>query len=252
MSHKKGNDNELLVEFDFLVDLDMALFRLVKDKYSNSEYVDKNIINMNNEYRIIRMLLYRKHINPLEILMPSIETTKLYKEFHNDSEEELLKYALLHDTFYLMITFLNNASSLSGITVWCKNQLEADFIKEKNDRLQTIVIPSRQEIDLSKYTSIYMKFFAYAIEYKNLAGKNIYIANAKYNYDEDRNIINTPMSILVGDVNIIRLIDLYTKVKYRPTTEGDNNNEDILKHSTGTESPSDSEGNAWYNFGFPK
>ena len=85
MRHKKGNDNELLVEFDFLVDLDMALFRLVKDKYSNSEYVDKNIINMNNEYRIIRMLLYRKHINPLEILMPSIETTKLYKEFHNDS-----------------------------------------------------------------------------------------------------------------------------------------------------------------------
>ena len=38
MSHKKGNDNELLVEFDFLVDLDMALFRLVKDKYSNSEW----------------------------------------------------------------------------------------------------------------------------------------------------------------------------------------------------------------------
>ena len=54
MADKKSiNDNELLVEFEFVVDLDLAIFRMIKDKYSNSEYVDQDIISMTNEYKVI-------------------------------------------------------------------------------------------------------------------------------------------------------------------------------------------------------
>lgn len=243
MDNKKSDkDNELLVEFEFLVDLDLALFRLIQDKYSNSEYVDKKIISMRNEYRIIHMLLFRKHINPLEIIMPGVETTNLYNQFNNEKEEELLKYATPHDTLYLMVTYLNNASSV-GITVWCKNQFEADYIKNQNERLNTIIVPNRSMIDLSKYTAVYMKFFECAIEYKHLAGKYIYIATAKYNFDEDRDTINGVMSVLFGDVNIIKLIDLYTQVKYRFSIKGEDN-DDLLEHSNRTESETDTEGNS--------
>ena len=38
-------DNELLVEFETLIDLDIALYRYIKDKYPNSEYVDQKFIN---------------------------------------------------------------------------------------------------------------------------------------------------------------------------------------------------------------
>ena len=31
-------DNSLLVEFSFVVDLDMAIFKLIRSKYNNPEY----------------------------------------------------------------------------------------------------------------------------------------------------------------------------------------------------------------------
>lgn len=212
MEVNERGKNELLVEFNFLVDLDMALFRYIQNNYSNSKYVDQRIINMKNEYRILEMLLSRKHINPLEIIMPKVETTDLYNHLHSAHEEELLKYYMFHDTYYLMGTYLLNATA-TNITVLCKNKLEADFIKEHNKYLHTIV-SSRFDINLDFYTAIYMKYFAYAVEYKNLKGKHIYIAAAKYNMDENQNCINGALSILFGDVNTIKLIDLYTKVKY--------------------------------------
>ena len=48
-----------------------------------------------------------------------------------------------------------------------------------------------------------------------MAGKNIYIANAKYNMEPGKNIPNMAISTLVGDINIIRTIDLYRNINYR-------------------------------------
>jgi hypothetical protein len=72
------HDNELLVEFESIIDLDLAMYRFIKDKYSDSEYVDREFINDENERRVIYTLLNRKHINPLEVIMPGLETTNLY------------------------------------------------------------------------------------------------------------------------------------------------------------------------------
>ena len=71
-------DNELLVEFESIIDLDLAMYKFIKDKYSNSDYVDQKFINEQDERAIIYTLLNRKHINPLEIIMPGLETTNLY------------------------------------------------------------------------------------------------------------------------------------------------------------------------------
>ena len=141
-------DNELLVEFESVIDLDLAMYKFIKDKYSNSDYVDQKLINEKDERAIIYALLNRKHINPLEIIMPGLETTKLYYEIMNDHYEELLSYATAYDTFGLMITFLNNASSV-GITIRCKSKLEENFIKKLNPILNTVVIPNRKDIVLS-------------------------------------------------------------------------------------------------------
>ena len=49
MSDKNGHDNELLVEFEFLVDLDLAMFKFVKDKYRDSPFVNQQFINEMDE-----------------------------------------------------------------------------------------------------------------------------------------------------------------------------------------------------------
>ena len=220
-------DNELLVEFESVIDLDLAMYKFIKDKYSDSEYVDQKFINEKDERAIIYALLNRKHINPLEIIMPELDTTNLYLDIMNNHYEELLKYATAYDTFGLMIAFLNNASSVN-ITVWCKSKLEEDFIKSLNPCLNTIIVPNRKDIVLYKYTVMYVKYIAYLAEYSEIKGKHIYIAAAKYNMEEDKDLVST-LCYLYSDVNLFHMTDLYTTIKYRYLKKkGKENNENLF------------------------
>ena len=208
-----GKDNSLLVEFEFVVDMDLAIFKYIRNNYFDSDYVRKDFLSLKDEREIIINLISRKHINVLEYLIPDMDTKNMYYELMNDREEELLKYAKAYDTFALMVTFLKEASSVS-IDILCKNQLEADFIKGLNPMMSTI-IGTRKEVPLEYYTAIYTKYFSYLALYDRIAKKHIYLPYAKYNMEENKNTLNIRLSALFGDVNEIRLIDMYRYVKYR-------------------------------------
>lgn len=220
-----GKDNSLLVEFEFVIDLDLAMFRFIRDNYFESEYVYHEFLSVPDEQEVIFNLLSRKHINPLEYIIPDRDTTTMYHSLMEDEElyKKLLSYATAYDTFGLMITFLKEASSVS-IDILCKNQLEADFIKSLNPMLNTVIYPSRFAVPLGLYTAIYTKYFYYLTNYQQVQGKHIYIPAAKYNMEENQNCVNLTLTGLFSDVNEIHLIDLYTHVKYRfPIKEEDNN-----------------------------
>ena len=204
--------NRILVEFDMLVDLDLAIFKYIKDKYNNPNYVDQNIIKMHDERQIIQMMLNRQCINPLEILIPDMEVLELYHDIMNNHMDELLQYAKASDLFGLMITFLREASSLE-ITVLCKSQLESDFIKSLNNRLNTVVYKNYKNVPVNTYTILYIKYYPSVLEYNTIEGKHIYISNARYNMEPDSNMPTIAISGLVGDVNIIHMIDMYKDIK---------------------------------------
>ena len=204
--------NKILVEFDMLIDLDLAIFKYIKDKYNNPNYVDQNIIKMHDERQIIQMMLNRQCINPLEILIPDMEVLELYHDIMNNHMDELLQYAKASDLFGLMITFLREASSLE-ITVLCKSQLESDFIKSLNNRLNTVVYKNYKNVPVNTYTILYIKYYPSVLEYNTIEGKHIYISNARYNMEPDSNMPTIAISGLVGDVNIIHMIDMYKDIK---------------------------------------
>ena len=204
--------NRILVEFDMLIDLDLAIFKYIKDKYNNPNYVDQNIIKMHDERQIIKMMLNRQCINPLEILIPDMEVLELYHDIMNNHIDELLQYAKASDLFGLMITFLREASSLE-ITVLCKSQLESDFIKSLNNRLNTVVYKNYKNVPVNTYTILYIKYYPSVLEYNTIEGKHIYISNARYNMEPDSNMPTIAISGLVGDVNIIHMIDMYKDIK---------------------------------------
>lgn len=248
VNNKNGKyHNIILVEFEFIVDLDLALFRLIRKKYAYSRYVDKHIISMNNEFKIIEKLINRPDENPLKLIMPKIDSDKLYQQFLNEDEEELLSYATPYDSLYVLITFLNQASSID-IDILCRNQLEADYVKNLNPKLGTVISPRKSDLDIDKYAAIYMKYISSAKDYKGLGGKTIYISLAEYNYNQKTHQVNPIVLILFGDVNIFKQMDLYTLVKYKPRKE--DIKDDLLEHSTGGESKGDSEGNTWYSSEF--
>lgn len=221
-------DNELLVEFEFVIDLDLAMYKYIRSNFSNSSYVDTNFINEKDEKSVIYKLLNRKYINPLEIIIPGQETTGMYFEILDKHYEELLSYAKAYDTFGLMITYLNNASSVS-IDILCRSKLEADFIKNLNPKLNTIVKQDKINVSLKKYTVMYVKYLTNLFEYdiQAINGKHIYFPAAKYNMEEDKDMVSRTC-IAFSDTNIFHLIDLYTMVKYRYERKEDTNNEDLF------------------------
>ena len=137
--------NDILIEFDFLFDMDMALFKYIRDNFKGSPYVADKYKRMQNEYYIIRELLFRQYPNVLQMMMPDLDTDKLYNELMETKEDDLLKFAKPYDLLYLMNTFLNNAASIT-ITVWCKNKAEVRKVKELAPRLKILMANSRKEI----------------------------------------------------------------------------------------------------------
>ena len=214
-----GKDNNLLVEFEFVIDLDLALFKFIKANYKSSPYINGEFIKLRDEREIIWNTLNRSHINLLEYLIPDMDSTNMYLDIMNnpDNYKELLKYAKAYDTFGLMVTFLKEASSVA-IDILCKDETEEAFIKKLNPIMPTIV-SSKQNINLAPYTALYVKYFPYLIQYGSFDKKHIYLPNARYNYEEGKDCLNMTMVTLYGGINDIALMDMYTHTKFRMPTE---------------------------------
>ena len=106
------HDNEILVDFNILFDTDLAIYKIIKSKYRNIPYTDKRLMKIDNEYQAIFLLLMREKNNPLSILMPEVNSDKLYQQFLND-KETLFKYTKQTDLFRFMHILSINASSIS-------------------------------------------------------------------------------------------------------------------------------------------
>ena len=212
-----GKDNILLVEFDFVIDIDLGLYKYFTDKLSNIEGINKEILSIDNDIIRELVLLNRYRPNPLDLFIDSSDNDKLYNMLINTEDiykDILYNYANAYDTFGLMVTFLKEASSVD-LDILCRNKIEEDFIESLNPMVPTIVCENKKNINLSNYTALYIKFFKNARDYAPILGKHIYIPTAKYSMDENENRVNTELVVEFGDVNIIHLIDLYKDIKYR-------------------------------------
>lgn len=206
------HDNEIFVDFDIMIDIDMAIYKLIRKKYKNNDYVDKKIISLKSEYDAIYLMINRKELNPLSVLMPNFDTSKLYKSLFTN-KNDLLSFAKPTDIFYLMNTFKNNASSVN-ITVHCNDEIEYNYFNDISKMIGSkykVICSSKEETSLKEYTVIYIKNFVDLVKFKDLDAKNVYIANTLYNtFDMLKNI---EMLKTISNSNEIRTIDMYKKVK---------------------------------------
>lgn len=205
----------LLAEFESVVDLDLAMFKYIKNGLNNQRYIDQEFINLLDEKEIIKRFLEREYVNPLTLLITKASTNVLYQQLLTENLKDILPYATAYDTFGLLVAFLRE-TNYTKITILCENTLQEEFIHTLNDSIHTIVASDRKNVVLNNYDVLYMKYYANALLYdqKSLEGKHIYIANARYNLEEKMNTPLLSVSVLVSDLNIIHLMDLYTKVKY--------------------------------------
>lgn len=215
-----AKDNILLVDFEMIIDMDIAVLRYFISKFANSKYIDEEMVDVDND-GLRYCLLNRPRRNPLDVIFKDdidADTTKIYQEVLRDHYNEIMyKYADVTDVLDLLYSFIGNASSLE-VYIRCDNQEQCDLITKINKNLDVIVSP-RNEIDLSNYTVIYEKFLEDIQEYQMLEGKHIYTAKAEFNSA----FMLGPHYEEYASCNLIHFMDLYVDVKVDMYNEDDFN-----------------------------
>lgn len=217
----KSKDNAIIASFDSVIDIDLALWRYIKDKYGSSKYIDKDIINIDDENNIKFMLMDRRDKNPLSILLPDYDTEKMYNDIVTNDRmfnNILSNYATQYDTLKLFNTFIDNASSIH-IDILCKNPGQADIVKKYIKSEIGVIVDTIHNILIKDYSIIQVKFFSDLKNYPTFEGRHIFIPNALYNMQDNMNTIDITCMHLFGLTNQVHLIDLYRDVKWFFTTE---------------------------------
>ena len=175
-------------------------------------FIDDIIFKMKDKI-LLGELLQRKNKNPLSIAfkkeyLQSIDS--LYNEFIELEFDNILKYSLKTNILDLVKTYIETSSS--AVTVICKNKSEEQFINKY--KLKTIICDNLSKLDISEFDSIFIKEYSKVTEFKNLSAKNIFIGRYNFNLEDDEYTPKEEISVLVADVNIISVIDVYNSDKY--------------------------------------
>lgn len=83
----------ILIPFDLIVDIDYAIIQEVKEKYAETKYMNKKILEGIDENNIFSLLATRKAVNIMELLLePEYRQSaeSLYNQIINDDYKSLI------------------------------------------------------------------------------------------------------------------------------------------------------------------
>jgi hypothetical protein len=205
-----NNINRILVEFDVIIDTDLAIMKLIQEKYNNPKFIDQNIMSL-SLHDIKEELLNRVNESPLSVCVYGIDNANsLYKELTNNNYSDILEYQSPTGIFKLMEVYHNNDNM--KVTILCSSQEEVDIIKSYGDF--TTLIKKREDVDLNDYDVLFLKSIHRIFEFnkENMTGKHIFVMGYKYNLMEDDNGNLLPNPLVVRPLlphNRVGIVDVY-------------------------------------------
>lgn len=207
----------ILVEFECIMDVDFAIYTLIKYKYNKKPGVFYDYLMDSEDSKFIKTIMNIRHeINPLTTLLTEEyldEADNLYTQMVKTDYQTILNICEANDVFALMETYVKTDDIIS-VTVLCKDQSQVDIIEklDSSKRFKTI-ISERSKVNLSKFDTIWVGKFIHILEFdgKQLSGKHIYTLRAKYNLEPNKvtEIPKLDISIYVGKLNKIYLVSPY-------------------------------------------
>lgn len=209
----------VLIPFNLLVDTDMGLLKLIEYEYHNDEYFWPGMIDCDDTLKQFS-LLSRTDPNPLSVVMKS-EDPELQKDLYNQFMEKeyssILKLSSNTSLCAISSILRTSIDKSVRVTVLCKSQEEADLIEKRRIPVENNILGEPETISLDKYNVLFLKDVEDIRRYKNVDGKEIYIANYGFNMviepDEEQPLL--PMEVLYdyAGSNEFSLISVYT---FRP------------------------------------
>lgn len=202
--------NNILVDFKMLINLDIGLFKLIKEKFSSSDCFDSYIINNTNIETMIYRLINEKYSNMIDLIKSDeykdFSTENLYDTLIEKYYDEVYEKSITTDLLNLMNAYI--MSNVVLVTILCKNKQEQQLINSVNSKFHTLIF--EEDMNIEDYDSIFLKEYKDIVKFKNVQCKNIFIANIQNNLD-NKNMPILEISAVMGKSNNIYTVELYDK-----------------------------------------
>ena len=198
----------ILFTSNILLDTDIGVYRLVREKYDNPKYFKLNILDVIIE-RYKEVIPRRDTINPLSFIIKdeyknSIDN--LYNEMMSKDYSRILELSEFTNVEDVLGLFLTRKEL--DIKIVCKNLEEKQIFKNRNKKYNIVVFENYEDIDVEPYDAIYTKYYKDYSKFNKIVAKTLYFANAKYNFT-NKNIIDPEIYINLDGPNEFKAINLY-------------------------------------------
>ena len=127
-------NNNILVDYNMIVDTDVGLYYLLQSKYNNPEYIKTEMLTLDKHGAVIKLMWEREDLNPLKMFLKDDyidNADRLYNELLNTEEEFIDLNSNLYKTFNMFFTFLN--TNLIDISIFCKSEQQENTIKQRGN-----------------------------------------------------------------------------------------------------------------------
>jgi hypothetical protein len=179
------------MSFDMIVDTDISIINLIKNKYNDPSVFDNNILNYDDHILkgLIQLNTSRNPINLILINTNNEQAENFYNELIDDEYETIVKTSPATTLLDMVKRFIDSGGPIVS-TILCRTEIEKQHVKEIfgeysfSELLKFVVEPDWSNVDLSKYDTILIKYIEDLLEFNNVIGKNIMISKYLYNLDE--------------------------------------------------------------------
>lgn len=205
-----SQSNDILTDFDIILDTDIGVLNVLKYKYNNPNYFNSDLINNIDDKALVYNLIHRRYDNILDLFIKEEykeQSGSLYNQIVTNNLDDVYNNSLLTECFNLFKVYLQ--TNVISITVLCKNEKEEQIINELDSNFKILRYSDSEKINCDEYDSIFLKNYKDVSKFKKLESKNIFIYNYANNLDKEKNVPLLDISLMVAMSNKVYTIDLH-------------------------------------------
>lgn len=212
MTESGIKDIKILVTFDSIIDLDLAMLKMIQSEYNNPDVINQEVMHLSLHDVKVR-LLNRTHENPLSICIDNIDdANKIYSEIIQTQYSKLLSYQTPTGVFKLMEVYDKNKGT--DVTVLCRSEEEKNIIRSYDKEIN-VMITQPGEVDVKSYDIFFIKSPSHIFEYKNeFIEKRIFVLDYRFNltFGEDGFVFpDIRVARVLVPFNKIGMVNVYSK-----------------------------------------
>ena len=205
--------NSILIPYNCIVDEDTGLLSVIRDKYSNDTvfYMDR----IQTDRDIENLVLYGKYNNPLELILKPDYIDKaedFYNQFMTEEYENILTRSFITKIydFYLSMSY----AKVGRITLLASNEKQKESLEYLFGKDINVLVKSISEVNVDDIDIIFIRRVTEIENFDNIKGKNLYILDYNFNF-ENKRTANNPLPLIKFSVlatqshNVIYLISPY-------------------------------------------